>query len=160
MLLTALIRLDHRDLISSPRKRADSFRSGRMFLGGDAVHLFTPHDHLLVWYSAHCRPGWIIDRIFALYVAVFFLRSPLVGLLILALQPGAVPPLVGVLLLGIGGETDLLSLYGFSLFRIGQIRHDLRLDFHRCIGRQCRGIIDPRVGVSVNPQLFRHAGRL
>jgi len=55
--------------------------------------------------------GWIIDRIFAPYVAVFFLVCPLAGLLVLALQPAAVSPLVGVLLLGlgIGGETDLLS---------------------------------------------------
>jgi len=105
--------------------------------------------------------GWIIDRIFAPYVAVFFLVCPLVGLLILALQPDAVPPLVGVLLLGIGigGETDLLS-YMVSLFRIGQVRHDLRLDFYRSIGRQCRGIIDPRMGVPADPQLFRYAGRL
>lgn len=55
--------------------------------------------------------GWIIDRVFAPYVAVFFLFCPLVGLLILALQPAGLPPIVGVLLLGvgIGGETDLLS---------------------------------------------------
>jgi MFS family permease len=70
--------------------------------------------------------GWIIDRIFAPYVAVFFLVCPLVGLLILALQPGAVPPLVGVLLLGlgIGGETDLLSYMVsryFGLAKFGTI---------------------------------------
>jgi MFS family permease len=70
--------------------------------------------------------GWIIDRIFAPYVAVFFLLSPLLGLLILALQPDAVPPLVGVLLLGlgIGGETDLLSYMVsryFGLAKFGTI---------------------------------------
>jgi MFS family permease len=55
--------------------------------------------------------GWIIDRVFAPYVAVFFLLCPVAGLLILALQPAEVPPIIGVLLLGlgIGGETDLLS---------------------------------------------------
>lgn len=55
--------------------------------------------------------GWIIDRVFAPCVAVFFLLCPLAGLLILALQPAEVPPIIGVLLLGlgIGGETDLLS---------------------------------------------------
>src|ERR1700730_10387663 len=55
--------------------------------------------------------GWIIDRVFAPYVAVFFLVSPGIGLLILGIQPQGVPPLVGALLigLGIGGETDLLS---------------------------------------------------
>ena len=70
--------------------------------------------------------GWIIDRIFAPYVAVFFLVCPLVGLLILALQPAAVSPLVGVLLLGlgIGGETDLLSYLVsryFGLAKFGTI---------------------------------------
>src|SRR5580692_7599215 len=70
--------------------------------------------------------GWIIDRIFAPYVAVFFLLAPLVGLLILALQPAAVPPLAGVLLLGlgIGGETDLLSFMVsryFGLAKFGTI---------------------------------------
>jgi MFS family permease len=70
--------------------------------------------------------GWIIDRIFAPYVAVFFLVCPLVGLLILALQPPAVPPVVGVLLLGlgIGGETDLLSFMVsryFGLAKFGTI---------------------------------------
>src|SRR3984957_1703881 len=70
--------------------------------------------------------GWIIDRVFAPYVAVFFLLCPLVGLLVLALQPGAVPPLFGVLLLGlgIGGETDLLSYMVsryFGLAKFGTI---------------------------------------
>ena len=70
--------------------------------------------------------GWIIDRIFAPYVAVFFLVCPLVGLLVLALQPPAVPPVVGVLLLGlgIGGETDLLSYLVsryFGLAKFGTI---------------------------------------
>jgi MFS family permease len=70
--------------------------------------------------------GWIIDRVFAPYVAVFFLVCPLVGLLILALQPAAVPPLIGVLLLGlgIGGETDLLSYMVsryFGLAKFGTI---------------------------------------
>src|SRR5579863_10387943 len=70
--------------------------------------------------------GWIIDRVFAPYVAVFFLLCPLVGLLILALQPEALPPLVGVLLLGlgIGGETDLLSYMVsryFGLAKFGTI---------------------------------------
>ena len=55
--------------------------------------------------------GWIIDRVFAPYVAIFFLVCPAIGLLILGTQPEGVRPLVGVLLLGlgIGGETDLLS---------------------------------------------------
>jgi predicted MFS family arabinose efflux permease len=70
--------------------------------------------------------GWIIDRIFAPYVAVFFLVCPLVGILILALQPPAISPLVGVLLLGlgIGGETDLLSYMVsryFGLAKFGTI---------------------------------------
>jgi MFS family permease len=70
--------------------------------------------------------GWIIDRVFAPYVAVFFLVCPMAGLLILALQPAAVSPLFGVLLLGlgIGGETDLLSYMVsryFGLAKFGTI---------------------------------------
>jgi MFS family permease len=70
--------------------------------------------------------GWIIDRVFAPYVAVFFLLCPAVGLLVLALQPVGIPPIVGVVLLGlgIGGETDLLSYMVsryFGLRRFGSI---------------------------------------
>jgi len=59
--------------------------------------------------------GWIIDRIFAPYVAVFFLVCPLAGLLVLR---SSLPLfrlwLVFLLLgLGIGGETDLLSYMFF-----------------------------------------------
>ena len=55
--------------------------------------------------------GWLIDRIYAPYVAVFFLVCPLIGLLVLAAQPAGVPPIVGAILLGagIGAEVDLLS---------------------------------------------------
>ncbi len=66
--------------------------------------------------------GWIIDRVFAPYVAIFFLLCPLVGLAILALQPAGVSPVVGVLLLGlgIGAETDMLSYLISRYFGIRQ----------------------------------------
>ncbi len=75
----------------------------------DAVAIISSSGFALI--VGRLLAGWIIDRVFAPYVAVFFLVCPMVGLLILALQPAAVSPLVGVLLLGlgIGGETDLLS---------------------------------------------------
>jgi MFS family permease len=55
--------------------------------------------------------GWIIDRAFAPYVAIFFLVCPIAGLLILGFEPANVSPFVGAILLGvgIGAEVDLLS---------------------------------------------------
>ena len=55
--------------------------------------------------------GWLIDRLFAPYVAIFFLLCPMAGLLVLALEPVGVTPMVGAVLLGagIGAEVDLLS---------------------------------------------------
>src|ERR1700735_679952 len=90
----------------------------------DAVTIISSSGFALI--VGRLLAGWIIDRIFAPYVAVFFLVCPLVGLLILALEPGAVSPLVGVLLLGlgIGGETDLLSYMVsryFGLAKFGTI---------------------------------------
>jgi MFS family permease len=90
----------------------------------DAVTIISSSGFALI--VGRLLAGWIIDRIFAPYVAVFFLVCPLIGLLILALQPAAVSPLVGVLLLGlgIGGETDLLSYLVsryFGLAKFGTI---------------------------------------
>lgn len=55
--------------------------------------------------------GYVIDRVFASYVAVVFLIAPLVGLLILSSGTPLVSPLVGTILLGlgIGAEVDLMS---------------------------------------------------
>ena len=90
----------------------------------DAVTIISSSGFALI--VGRLLAGWIIDRVFAPYVAVFFLVCPMVGLLILALQPVEVPPLVGVLLLGlgIGGETDLLSYMVsryFGLAKFGTI---------------------------------------
>lgn len=55
--------------------------------------------------------GWIIDRVYAPYVAVFFIVCPLIGIIILASGTTLVSPLIGVALLGmgIGAEVDLQS---------------------------------------------------
>jgi MFS family permease len=90
----------------------------------DAVAIISSSGFALI--VGRLLAGWIIDRVFAPYVAIFFLVCPMAGLLILALQPVEVSPLVGVLLLGlgIGGETDLLSYMVsryFGLAKFGTI---------------------------------------
>jgi MFS family permease len=90
----------------------------------DAVGIISSSGFALI--VGRLLAGWIIDRVFAPYVAIFFLVCPMAGLLILALQPVEVSPLVGVLLLGlgIGGETDLLSYMVsryFGLAKFGTI---------------------------------------
>lgn len=55
--------------------------------------------------------GWLMDRIFAPYIGVFFLLCPLVGLLILGSGAAGFWPVCGLVLLGlgIGAEIDLMS---------------------------------------------------
>jgi MFS family permease len=55
--------------------------------------------------------GYVMDRVFAPYVALVFLGGPLFGIAILAWAPPSVSPLVATILLGlgIGAETDLMS---------------------------------------------------
>ncbi|APT59775.1 MFS transporter [Roseomonas gilardii] len=55
--------------------------------------------------------GWLMDRIFAPYIGVFFLLCPLAGLLLLGSEAAYPWPLVGTVLLGlgIGAEIDLMS---------------------------------------------------
>ena len=55
--------------------------------------------------------GWMMDRVFAPYIGVFFLLCPLVGLLILGSGAAGAWPLAGLVLLGlgIGAEIDLMS---------------------------------------------------
>ncbi len=55
--------------------------------------------------------GYVIDRVFASYVAIVFLIAPLAGLVILSSGTPLVSPLVGTILLGlgIGAEVDLMS---------------------------------------------------
>lgn len=55
--------------------------------------------------------GWLVDRVFASAVAVFFLLCPMSGLAILASGAGGAWPFLGTVLLGmgIGAEIDLMS---------------------------------------------------
>jgi MFS family permease len=55
--------------------------------------------------------GYIMDYVFAPYVALVFLGGPMLGMAILALNPQFVSPLAGTILLGlgIGAEMDLMS---------------------------------------------------
>ena len=55
--------------------------------------------------------GYVMDRVFAPYVALVFLGGPILGLAILGLNPAFVGPIVGTILLGlgIGAEIDLMS---------------------------------------------------
>jgi predicted MFS family arabinose efflux permease len=55
--------------------------------------------------------GYIMDRVFAPYVAVFFLLCPIAGLAVLGWNPASINPLVGTILLGlgVGAEIDLMS---------------------------------------------------
>jgi MFS family permease len=55
--------------------------------------------------------GWLVDRIFASIVAVFFLLCPMAGLAILTQGSGGAWPFIGTVLLGvgIGAEIDLMS---------------------------------------------------
>jgi MFS family permease len=55
--------------------------------------------------------GYIMDRVFAPYVAVAFLGAPILGIAILGWNPQFISPLVGTILLGlgIGAEIDLMS---------------------------------------------------
>jgi len=64
--------------------------------------------------------GYVIDHVFAPYVALVFLLGPLVGLLILGSGTEAVSPIVGTVLLGlgIGAEIDLMSFVVTRYFGI------------------------------------------
>jgi MFS family permease len=55
--------------------------------------------------------GYVMDYVFAPYVALVFLGGPMLGMAILASNPEFVSPLVGTILLGlgIGAEIDLMS---------------------------------------------------
>ena len=66
--------------------------------------------------------GWLADYLFAPYIGAFFLLCPAIGLVILALRPEGVPPVVAILLLGagVGAEIDLLS---YLVSRYFGVRH-------------------------------------
>lgn len=55
--------------------------------------------------------GYLLDKLFAPYIGMFFLILPIVGLAILVLGLGGISPLVGTVLLGVGmgAEIDLLA---------------------------------------------------
>ena len=64
--------------------------------------------------------GYCLDKIFAPYIAVFFLLCPMVGIAILASGIAGSWPIVGTILLGmgIGAEIDLLSFVVSRYFGI------------------------------------------
>lgn len=55
--------------------------------------------------------GWLLDKIFATYVAVFYLLCPMVGVGLLASGLKGSAPIIGTILIGfsIGGEIDLMA---------------------------------------------------
>jgi MFS family permease len=55
--------------------------------------------------------GYLLDRLFAPYIAIFFLACPMAGIAILCSGAGGAAPVMGTVLLGmsIGAEIDLLS---------------------------------------------------
>jgi MFS family permease len=55
--------------------------------------------------------GWIMDRVFAPYITIFFLMLPMAGIAILGLGFGGAGPVLGTVLLGlgVGAEIDLMS---------------------------------------------------
>jgi MFS family permease len=55
--------------------------------------------------------GYVLDKVFAPYIAIFFMICPMVGLFILLIGAGGMGPLVGTILLGlgVGAEIDLMS---------------------------------------------------
>jgi MFS family permease len=55
--------------------------------------------------------GYLLDRLYAAYIVIFFLLCPMVGIAILGLRVGGSGPLWGVMLLGmgVGAEIDLVA---------------------------------------------------
>jgi hypothetical protein len=55
--------------------------------------------------------GWMMDRVFAPYITIFFLALPMAAIAILGLGFGGLGPIAGTVLLGlgIGAEIDLMS---------------------------------------------------
>jgi len=55
--------------------------------------------------------GWLLDRVYAAWVVVFFLACPMVGIAILGFKLGGNAPLLGAMLLGmgVGAEIDLVA---------------------------------------------------
>lgn len=55
--------------------------------------------------------GYLLDRIFAPYIAIFFMVCPMAGIAVLGSGAGGAAPVVGTVLLGVslGAEIDLMS---------------------------------------------------
>ena len=78
--------------------------------------------------------GWLLDRVFAPYVALFFVLSPLCGILLLFVTHGAGTAMVATVLVGIGlgAEVDLIAFLisrYLGLRAFGQIYGYLFLTF-------------------------------
>lgn len=61
--------------------------------------------------SGRVVAGYLMDRIFAAYIVIFFLLSPMVGIALLGFRVGGAGPALGTILLGIGigAEVDLIA---------------------------------------------------
>ena len=55
--------------------------------------------------------GYLLDRMFASYIAIFFLFCPMVGVAVLGSGAGRAWPIIGTVFLGlgVGGEIDLMA---------------------------------------------------
>jgi MFS family permease len=77
--------------------------------------------------------GYLLDRIFAAYIVIFFLVCPMLGIAILGLGLSGSGPLVGTVLLGvgIGAEFDLIAFLISRYFGIKAfgVMHGLMMGF-------------------------------
>jgi MFS family permease len=64
--------------------------------------------------------GWLSDRVFAPYIALFFILFPMFGIAVLGF--GGVSPIIGTICLGIGigAEIDLMAFLVGRYFRLRQ----------------------------------------
>jgi MFS family permease len=66
--------------------------------------------------------GWLSDRVFAPYIALFFILFPMFGIAVLGFGFGGVSPIIGTICLGIGvgAETDLMAFLVGRYFGLRQ----------------------------------------
>ena len=66
--------------------------------------------------------GWIIDRVFAPYVAMVFMLVPMFGIAVLGFGFGGISPVIGTICLGmgIGAEIDIMAFLVGRYFGLRQ----------------------------------------
>lgn len=66
--------------------------------------------------------GWIIDRVFAPYVAMVFMLVPMFGIAVLGFGLGGISPIIGTICLGmgIGAEIDIMAFLVSRYFGLRQ----------------------------------------